>query len=233
MSEARRQAERQLAQGAATYPRRPDSRFWHPFADMSLVRHSELVIERGRDVWVWDEQGRRYLDATAALWYANVGHGRKAIVDAITAQASRIAAYNAFGDFATRPALDLSDRLSGYAPGDDWRVFLTSGGGDGIETAAKLERLYFYCSGEPRRTAFISRHHAYHGTHGWGTALGGIPANRGGFVPPGSHTDLVPVAHDSARAMGTAVECLGDRLAAIFVEPVIGAEAFAPSAPNT
>ena len=53
-----------------------DTRFWHPFADMSSVRSSEFVIERGEDVWVWDAQGNRYLDATASLWYANVGHGR-------------------------------------------------------------------------------------------------------------------------------------------------------------
>ena len=43
-----------------------DTRFWHPFADMGAVRGNELVIERGEDVWVWDAEGRRYLDATAS-----------------------------------------------------------------------------------------------------------------------------------------------------------------------
>ena len=56
-----------------------DTRLWHPFADMGSVRAAELVIERGEDVWVWDREGRRYLDATASLWYANVGHGRPEI----------------------------------------------------------------------------------------------------------------------------------------------------------
>ena len=53
-----------------------ETRFWHPFADMSVVKNSELVITRADDVWVWDDDGRRYLDGTASLWYANVGHGR-------------------------------------------------------------------------------------------------------------------------------------------------------------
>ena len=60
-----------------------DTRLWHPFADMSAVRGSELVFERGEDVWVWDEAGNRYLDATASLWYANIGHGRPEIAAAV------------------------------------------------------------------------------------------------------------------------------------------------------
>ena len=89
-----------------------DSRLWHPFADMGAVRHSELVIERGEDVWVWDTDGNRYLDATASLWYANVGHGRPEIAAAVAAQMAKIEAYSAFGDFASPPALELADELT-------------------------------------------------------------------------------------------------------------------------
>ena len=52
------------------------TRFWHPFADMASVRGNELVISRGDGVWLWDEDGNRYLDGSASLWYSNVGHGR-------------------------------------------------------------------------------------------------------------------------------------------------------------
>src|SRR5437588_10999206 len=109
-----------------------DSRLWHPFADMGAVRHRELIIERGEDVWVWDTDGRRYLDATASLWYANVGHGRKEIADAIAAQLSKLEAYSAFGDFANPPALELAEILCERAPMAGGRVFLGSGGGDAI-----------------------------------------------------------------------------------------------------
>src|SRR5438445_12281170 len=108
-----------------------DSRLWHPFADMGAVRHRELIIERGEDVWVWDTDGRRYLDATASLWYANVGHGRREIIDAIMGQLSRLETYSAFGDFANPPALELAEALSERAPMPS-RVFLGSGGGAAI-----------------------------------------------------------------------------------------------------
>jgi adenosylmethionine-8-amino-7-oxononanoate aminotransferase len=106
-----------------------DTKLWHPFASMGAVRGAEFVIDRAEGVWVYDEDGNRYLDATASLWYANVGHGRKEIAEAAFAQLQKLEAYSAFGDFANQPALDLAERLTGYAPMPS-RVFLTSGGGD-------------------------------------------------------------------------------------------------------
>jgi putrescine aminotransferase len=197
-----------------------DTRLWHPFADMGTVRHRELVIERGEDVWVWDSEGRRYLDATASLWYANVGHGRPEIAAAIAAQLSRIESYSGFSDFANRPALELANALVERAPMPS-RVFLVSGGGDAIDTAAKLARRYWYEHGAPERTVLISRTSGYHGTHGFGTAIGGIPANREGFGPL---FESPQVAHDSLDAMREAIGRIGpERVAAVFVEPVIGA----------
>src|SRR3990172_10718541 len=101
-----------------------DTRLWHPFADMAAVRGAEVVIERGEGIWVFDTEGRRYLDGTAALWYSNVGHGRKEIAEAVAAQLSRLEAYSIFGDLANPPALELADRLAGLAPMPEPRVFL-------------------------------------------------------------------------------------------------------------
>ena len=53
-----------------------DTRFWHPFADMHAVRGREVVIDHAEGIWIYDSDGRRFLDGTASLWYANVGHGR-------------------------------------------------------------------------------------------------------------------------------------------------------------
>jgi adenosylmethionine-8-amino-7-oxononanoate aminotransferase len=203
-------------------PTPADSSFWHPFADMASVRGAELVIERGRDVWVWDEDGRRYLDATASLWYANVGHGRPEIAAAVAAQLERIEAYSAFGDLASRPALALCERLAAYAPMTGAKVFLGSGGGDGVETAAKLARLYWDAIGQSERRHVISRTAAYHGIHGFGTSIAGIPANRAGYGTLVSETSVV--AHDSIDALHAEIERLGaERVAAFFMEPVIGA----------
>jgi putrescine---pyruvate transaminase len=195
--------------------------FWHPFAAMGSVAEAELVIERGEDVWVFDSEGRRLLDATASLWYANVGHGRQEIAEAVAQQMGRIETYSAFGDFVTRPAQELTRKLAKLAPTPDARVFLGSGGGDAVDTAAKLARRYWAQVGSPARQVLISRTAGYHGTHGYGTSLAGIEANREGV---GQLMPTVQVAHDSAAALAQAIEAQGERnVAAFFLEPVIGA----------
>jgi adenosylmethionine-8-amino-7-oxononanoate aminotransferase len=206
-----------------------DTRFWHPFADMGSVRSAEFVIERGEDVWVWDQEGRRYLDATASLWYANVGHGRPEIAAAVAKQLSKIAAYSAFGDLATAPTLELAEVLAERSPMPA-RVFLTSGGGDSIDAAAKLARRYWYELDQPERTLLVSRTQGYHGTHGYGTAIGGIPANRTGYGP---QVESEQVAHDSVEALEETIRRIGaERIAAFFVEPVIGAGGVYPPGPR-
>src|SRR5829696_8185102 len=199
-----------------------DSHFWHPFADMHAVRSAELTLVSGDGVHVTDEEGRRYLDGTASLWNVNVGHGRAELAEAAAAQMRDLATYGAFGAFNNKPARELTDRLSDLAPVDDARVFLTSGGGDSIDTAAKLARRYFAATGQPDRVHLISRSQGYHGTHGLGTSLGGIPANRADVGPLDPHASQVP--HDSLEALETEIERLRpDQVAAVFVEPVIGA----------
>ena len=206
-----------------------ETRLWHPFADMGTVKDNELVIARGEDVWVWDRDGRRYLDATASLWYANVGHGRPEIATAVAQQLARLETYSAFGDFANEPALELAAVLADLAPMPS-RIFLVSGGGDAIDTAAKLARRYWFEVGEPDRSLLISRSAGYHGTHGFGTALAGIPANRAGFGP---QVETLQVPHDSLEAMEAEIERVGaERVAAIFVEPVIGAGGVYPPVPG-
>jgi putrescine---pyruvate transaminase len=206
-----------------------ETSFWHPYADMGSVRDGELVIERAEDVWLWDTDGKRYLDATAGQWYANVGHGRREILAAVTAQMERVAACSAFFDLANRPVLELADALVQRAPMPA-KVFLTSGGSDGIDTAAKLARRYWCEVGEPDRTLLISRTAAYHGTHGFGTALGGIPGNREGFGPL---LETLQVRHDSLQELEETFARVGpERVAAVFVEPVIGAGGVHPPAPG-
>jgi putrescine aminotransferase len=123
-----------------------ETSFWHPYADMGSVRHSEHVMERAEDVWVWDRDGNRYLDATAGLWYANVGHGRPEIRAAVAAQMKRLEACSAFVDLANPPALELAEALAERAPMPA-RVFFGSGGSEGIDTAAKLPCRYFATGG--------------------------------------------------------------------------------------
>lgn len=190
---------------------------------MTDVRASgEFVLERAEGVWVWDDQGRRYLDASASLWYSNVGHGRTEIVDAVERQMRKLETYATYGDMSNAPARDLAERLAEHAPMDNARVYFGLGGADAIETAAKLARLYWNVSGQPDRVHLISRSRAYHGSHGIGTSIGGIIANLSGYGPLVGETETVP--WDSVDALDAEIRRVGaDRVAAFFVEPVIGA----------
>ncbi|MHB8504171.1 MAG: aminotransferase family protein [Acidimicrobiales bacterium] len=199
-----------------------ETHFWHPFANMAHVRRGAIAVARGEGCWVWDTDGRRYLDATASLWYVNVGHGRKEIVEAMARQAGEIAAYSTFGDFTNSPVEVLARRIAAHAPDPSAKVFFGSGGGDAIETAVKVARAYWAATGDDRRTHVISRDRSYHGTHGFGTSLAGIGPNRAGFGP--LDLDQSQVAWDSPEALGAEIERLGaERVAAFFCEPVIGA----------
>lgn len=206
--------------------------FWHSFADMAaLEAGGELVVDRGEGVYIWDEDGRRYLDATAGLWYCNVGYGRGEIADAAAAQLRKLSAYSTFGDLSNRPAIELAERVAAFSPDPDSRVFLTSGGSDSIDTAAKMARRYWQLTGRADRTLFVTRENAYHGMHIAGTSLAGIEANAAGYGPLVG--DVVKVAWDSADALRDVIDAATpERVAAFFCEPIIGAGGVFPPPPG-
>jgi adenosylmethionine-8-amino-7-oxononanoate aminotransferase len=197
--------------------------YWHPFGDMGAITASgPFVIDRGEGAYVFDEDGRRYYDAAAGLWYCNVGYGRAEIAEAAAKQMRKLSAYSNFGDFATRPTLDLAERLADLAPVEDAKVFFTSGGSDSVDTAAKLVLRYWSEQGKPERDVFIVRDRAYHGMHAGGTGLAGIPDNRAGYPRLINNVERVP--YDDAQALADTIARVGkDRVAAFFCEPVIGA----------
>jgi len=113
------------------------SAFWHPFAEMAKVQHAPFIVDRGEGIYVFDEEGRRYLDAAASLWYMNVGYGRDEIIDAMAEQMRKLAAFHAFIDYGTRPPIDLANRIAAVSPDPGSKVFFGSGGSDAVDTAAK------------------------------------------------------------------------------------------------
>lgn len=195
---------------------------------MNAVAGNELIIDRGDGIYVWDVAGNRYLDATASLWYCNVGHGRTEIIDAISTQARKLSGYHTFGDFSNGPIEALANRIAAISPDPASKVFFTSGGSDAVDTAAKIARRYFDLTGEPERTVLITREWAYHGMHGFGTSLGGIAGNDAGYGP--LMPDIIKVPWDSTDALrDTIVEVGAQRIAGLYCEPVIGAGGVRPA----
>src|SRR5512133_2407488 len=103
---------------------------------MSAVRAHAVNIVRGEGALVWDDAGREYVDATAALWFCNIGHGRAEVAEAAARQMRELAAFHTFGPFTNPPAEELARRVARLAPVEDAKVFFTAGGGsDAIDTA--------------------------------------------------------------------------------------------------
>ncbi|WP_237160764.1 aspartate aminotransferase family protein, partial [Mycobacteroides abscessus] len=152
--------------------------------------------------------------------------------------------------YATEPAIELADRLAGYAPGDLNRVFFTTGGGEAVESAWKLAKQFFKLTGKPGKHKVISRAIAYHGTPQGALAITGLPAFKAPFEPltPGGfrapNTNFYrapePYAHDSkafgqycADRIAEAIEFEGpDTVAAVFLEPVQNAGGCFPPPPG-
>ena len=205
--------------------------FWHGFADMHLVKDAELVMRSGDGVWLESTDGRRFIDATAALWYCAVGYGRREIADAVAEQLARLPAYSSFGAYTSEPTVRFAARLAALAPIDDAVVFLGSGGSDAVDTAAKLVRRYWDVLGRPEKRIIVSREHGYHGMHAWGTSLAGIPANKGGYG--GAIIDeVVHVGVADTESLGALYERQGDEIAAFIGEPVVGAGGVYPPEPS-
>lgn len=166
---------------------------WMHFSRLESFADREIpVIVRGERPHVWDQHGRRYLDALSGLFVVQVGHGRRELADTAARQAADLA-YFPIWNYAHPMAVDLATRLAELAPGDLNRVFFTTGGSEAVESAWKLARQFFRATGQPERTKVVSRRTAYHGTSMGALSITGIPELQAPFEP------LVPGAHKAAN----------------------------------
>jgi len=212
------------ATGAAT------SAFLHPFAKPALGESGFTRIVRGEGAIVYDDNGKRYVDGLASLWYCSVGHGRGEIADAVAAQMRQLETYQCFDRFTNGPADALAARLVALAPVPNSRVFFTSGGSEAVDTAIKLSRIAHAQAGNPERTIVISRTPSYHGVTYGAMALTGLALNRKDFGR--GMADVVQVDKDDLAAVATVFAEHPGQVAAVFAEPVIGAAGLWPPAPG-
>src|SRR5260370_5103598 len=124
------------------------------------------------------------------------------MADAVAAQMRKLEAWSIFGEVANRPALELADTLSAHAPMDGGKVFLTTGGSDAIDTAAKFARMYWQTLGQRERVHMIGRTNGYHGTMAFGTSIGGMETVRTGWGPLVEGTSQGPNAPPQAPRPG-------------------------------
>jgi adenosylmethionine-8-amino-7-oxononanoate aminotransferase len=210
---------------------------------MHFSRHSTYenggavpVIARGVGPYIWDQHGKRYLDALSGLFVVQAGHGRRELAEAAAKQAEELAFFPLWS-YAHPQAALLAERLAHAAPGDLNRVFFTTGGGEAVETAWKAAKMYFKLTGRPMKHKVISRAIAYHGTTQGALSITGIPDAKKFFEPlvPGGHKaantnfyrapehgdDLSAFGRWAADQIEQAILMEGaDTVAAVFLEPV-------------
>ncbi|CAN5887360.1 aspartate aminotransferase family protein [soil metagenome] len=223
--------------GQAALQRAAREHLWMHFTRHSTYETSDVpTIVRGDGAYIYDAQGRRYLDALSGLFVSQVGHGRSELAEAAAKQAGELAFFPLWS-YAHPGAIELAERLAGYAPGDLNRVFFTTGGGEAVESAWKLAKQYFKLTGKPTKHKVISRAIAYHGTPQGALSITGLPGMKAPFEPlvpstfrvPNTNIYRAPVHGDDPEAFGRwaadrieeAIEFEGaDTVAAVFLEPV-------------
>lgn len=212
-----------------------------PFTD-----HKQLASEGGPRIitnadgcYLWDANGRRYLDGMAGLWCVNVGYGRKEIADASYRQMLELPYYNSFFKTATPPSVELSEKVAGLLPDHLNHIHFVGSGSEANDTIVRLVRHYFNLIGKPNKKTFISRHNAYHGSTMAAASLGGMAGMHAqgdlplpGFVHVaqpywyGDGGDLSPEEFGlkAAKSVEDRILELGaDNVAAFIGEPVQGA----------
>ena len=153
--------------------------FLHPFTDFKdLATRGSRVIVRADNIYIWDSEGHRLLDAMSGLWCVNVGYGRRELADAAHHQMMTLPFYNSFFQTTNVPAVTLAARLAALAPvvGDCRfeHVFYSSSGSESNDSNVRMVRRYWDLLGQPRRKVIIGRHNAYHGSTMAGASLGGM-----------------------------------------------------------
>src|ERR1700704_3258797 len=136
---------------------------WHGnLQHRGLEARPPLEIAGAEGCYVFDADGRRYLDAMAGLWCVNVGYGRREIVDAVSAQMTKLPYYPLTQSHG--PAAQLAASLTSLLPDELSRVFFVNSGSEAVETALKMARQYSRRAHPGQnRYKIIARHRAYHG----------------------------------------------------------------------
>jgi len=176
-------------------------------AVMNTFGTPQTVLVRGEGSYVWDADGKRYLDLLAGIAVNSLGHAHPALIEAVTAQLSTLGHVSNF--FATEPQVQLAERLLTLL-GREGRVFFANSGTEANEAALKLTR-------RTGRTKLISTHGAFHGRTMGALALTSKEAYRSPFEPlPG---DVLWAPYGDADAIEAMID---DSVAAVVVEPIQG-----------
>lgn len=146
------------------------------------LRSTPAVATGAQGAYIFDSQGKQYLDACGGAAVSCLGHAHPDVLAAMHRQIDQLA-YAHTGFFTSDTVEQLAEHLTRHAPGDLNYAYFVSGGSEAVETALKLARQYFVEIGQPSRTRFIARQQSYHGNTLGALAVGGNEWRRRQFAP--------------------------------------------------
>jgi adenosylmethionine-8-amino-7-oxononanoate aminotransferase len=210
----------------------------HPLQHPKL-HQDPLIVERGEGIWLYTTDGRKILDGMAGMWNVNVGYGNPELIEAASAQMSKLAYTSNFAGMTNLPSIELAQKLAGFAYPNLHATFFASGGSEANDSAFKTARYYWKRMGKPGKTKIIARTRAYHGISFAATFATGIERYHTMFGPavPGFLHVAAPypyrfeaplrpdegVGQAAARLLEEAIRREGaDTIAAFIAEPVQG-----------
>ena len=214
----------------------------HPYTNLRAhERQGPLVVQGGEGVWVWDDDGKRYIEGLAGLWCTGLGFSEKRLVDAAARQMAKLPFSQIFAHRSTEPVVELAEKLISIAPEPLKHVLFCNGGSEAIDSAIKVAWYYNNAKGRPEKKKIIGRRRAYHGVSIAAGHLTALEYTRAGFDLPmlDRFRALTTPCHYRDGQPGESEEQFASRLAeeldqlimaegpetvaAFFAEPVMGA----------
>ena len=220
------------------------SAWWMPFTANRQFKAEPMLLARAEGMHYFTPEGRPVLDGAAGLWCVNAGHGRREIVEAVSAAISELDYAPPF-KIGHPYAFRAADALKAVLPPGFSQVFFVNSGSEAAETALKIARAYHLARGEPERVWLIGRERGYHGVNFGGISVGGIEHNRAAFGPLLREVDHLRHTHDPARnafsrgqpehgeefaddLLRIIAEHGAGKIAAVIVEPMAGSTGVLP-----
>jgi 4-aminobutyrate---pyruvate transaminase len=213
----------------------------HPYINLAAFRETgPLIIERGQGVYVYDTDGKAYIEGMAGLWCTALGYGNEELIEAATAQMRKLSFAHLFTGKSHDPAIELAEKLKEIAPVPISKVFFCNSGSEANDSQVKLVWYLNNALGRPQKKKIISRIKAYHGVTVVAASLTGLPGNHRDFdlpLPGFLHAGCPQhyrFAHDGeseedfATRLAAELDALivkegPDTVAAFIAEPVMGA----------
>lgn len=213
----------------------------HPYTN--AVKHSQIgprIMDRGEGIYVFDDQGNKYIEGMAGLWSVAVGFNETRLSDVAAQQMRKLPFYHTFTHKAHTPSIVLAEKLVQYTRGEMATAFFTNSGSEANDTVIKMVWYYNNALGRPNKKKFIARNRGYHGVTVASASLTGLAPNHRGFdlpLPMMRHTNCPHFYREGkpgeteeqfATRMAADLEEMilregADTVAAFIGEPVMGA----------